>query len=364
METSLYSSIRIDGYRGLESFELTDLGRINLLVGENNSGKTSILECIELLQTVGNPAVLQSILSRRGEWGYDAGEERRPVLAVRHLFAGHDFGGRIAVHGNTAPDVEASRMTIAVEDADTEGQVDLGLFEEETPFQLRLRCSNPAGDFKVRMTPEGFVDPRRMRAQAFGDEVVAFVSTGGMNVLEVVRSFDRVVLTDEEEYVTDALRVIEPRVERLASVGHEQGPVRTFSRGVRGGVFLKLREVPERVPIGTAGEGMWRMLGLALALASARGGVLLVDEIDTGLHYSVLDGMWRMVSERAEALSVQVFATTHSSDCYQSLAVVAAPDSRCSGDVTIQRVDPRRRKAVRFGSDEVVAAAERGLEVR
>ena len=362
----MYSSIRIRGYRGLESFELTELGRINLLVGGNNSGKTSILECIELLRSAGNPAVLQSIVSRRGEWGYDGGEERRPLLAVRHLFAGHDFGRKIAIEsdGKAAHDVWASRMTIATEDADVEGQADLGPFEEEAPFQLRLRCSNPVGDVKIRMSPEGLVDPRRLRPQRFDDEVVSFVSAVGMSVPEVVRTFDRVVLTDKEESVTEALRAIEPRVERLASVSHEHGLGRAPYRGARGGMYLKLRDVPERVPIGTVGEGMWRVLGLALALANAQGGVLLVDEIDTGLHYSVLDGMWRMVSERAEALSVQVFATTHSSDCYRSLAVVAAPDSGCSGDVTIQRVDPRHRKAARFGSAEVVAAAERGLEVR
>ena len=43
----MYSSIQISGYRGLDSFRLEGLGRINLLVGTNNSGKTSILECIE-----------------------------------------------------------------------------------------------------------------------------------------------------------------------------------------------------------------------------------------------------------------------------------------------------------------------------
>ena len=74
-----------------------------------------------------------------------------------------------------------------------------------------------------------------------------------------------------------------------------------------GGVVLKLHGVPYRVPIGSAGDGMWRMLGLALALSNAKGGVLLVDEIDTGLHYSVMENMWRMISERAVVLDVQVF---------------------------------------------------------
>ena len=108
---------------------------------------------------------------------------------------------------------------------------------------------------------------------------------------------------------------------------------------------------------------MWRMLGLALALANAKGGILLVDEIDTGLHYSVMEDMWRMVSERAAALDAQVFATTHSRDCYESLAAVVRPGS-ISTTVTIQRIDAQRERAVRFSNDDIVAAAERGIEVR
>ena len=364
----MYSTIRISGYRGLESFRLPDLGRINLLVGANNSGKTSILECIELLRSDGNPNVLHAILNRRGEWGQVTGEERRAALAVRHVFARHDLAGTVVVEsvGKSGHiDRWANRITLAVEDADTDSQADLpDLFDDETPYQLRIRSSNTGWDFKAQMTPEGLVDPRRLRAPTGSEEVVWFVSAGGMSVPQIVRSFDGVVLTDREQHVTQALAVIEPGIERIASVGYERGPGSALYRGARGGLFLKLRDVPERVPIGTAGEGMWRMLGLALALANAKGGVLLVDEIDTGLHYSVLEDMWRMVDERAEALSVQVFATTHSWDCCRSLAAVAAPGSKRSGGVTIQRVDASREEAVRFGNEEVVAAAERGLEVR
>ena len=108
---------------------------------------------------------------------------------------------------------------------------------------------------------------------------------------------------------------------------------------------------------------MWRMLGLAVALANAKGGILLVDEIDTGLHYSVMEDMWRMVSRRASALDVQVFATTHSKDCWESLAAIVEPHARTAG-VTIQRIDPSLGRTVGFLDDDIVIAAERGLETR
>ena len=181
-----------------------------------------------------------------------------------------------------------------------------------------------------------------------------------MTTGHITRLFDKIVLTDNEEYVTEALRIIDPTIERIASVG---GDWRGFPREGPGGVLLKLSNVAQRTPIGSAGDGMWRILGLALALANAKGGVLLVDEIDSGLHYSVMEKMWRMVNERSKELAVQVFATTHSRDCYESLAAILKSGS-LSSEVTIQRIDLSRGRAVRFSSDDIIAAAKRGIEIR
>ncbi|ETX02887.1 MAG: hypothetical protein ETSY2_34620 [Candidatus Entotheonella gemina] len=57
------------------------------------------------------------------------------------------------------------------------------------------------------------------------------------------------------------------------------------------------------------------MLGLILVLVRSQDGVVLIDEIDTGLHFTVLSNMWKLVYETAKRLNVQVFATTHSNDC-------------------------------------------------
>ncbi len=181
-----------------------------------------------------------------------------------------------------------------------------------------------------------------------------------MSASDVVRMFEQVVLTESEEAVTQALRILDPGIERIATVTVDWRPINSDSGGP-GGVVLKLADSAGRVPIGSMGDGMWRILGLALSLANVRGGVLLVDEIDTGLHYSVMENMWRMISDQAAALSVQVFATTHSRDCYESLAAIAKSNV---GDVTIQRIDRSRAEAIRFSNQAIVAAAERNIEVR
>jgi hypothetical protein len=167
-----------------------------------------------------------------------------------------------------------------------------------------------------------------------------------------------VALNPEEALVLQVLRVIEPRVEGIVAVELPKLPIQVD----RGGIFVKLKGQRERVPIGSLGEGMWRLLALALALVEARGSVLLVDEIDIGLHYSAQTDMWRMVKQAAEELDVQVFATTHSRDCIYALAQLARADVTVGSDLSIQRIEGEH--AVAYTEREIVLAAERGIEVR
>ena len=371
----MYSSIHIRGYRGLDSFRMRGLGRVNLLVGTNNCGKTSILECVELLRSTGHPNVLSSILKRRGEW-VDVVNDRdsEPLLDVKRLFSGYDLQGEVVIEGEddgaAGPSDWNGKVAMHVEDPRDSEPGEPDPHDEDGYFTLAVEWSDREDDSDTRVVNVGITSDGRLSSRGFRrflrtrngpiDQVVQFIRTSGMTAPDVVRLFDDVVLTENEEHVTQALRMIEPAVERIASVVIDRG---SHFREAPGGVFIKLRKSGNRIPIGSAGDGMWRMLGLALALANVKGGVLLVDEIDTGLHYSVMADMWRMVSERAAALKVQVFATTHSRDCYESLAAVAQ-SGLPSPEITIQRIEPHREQAIGFSDEAIVAAAERGIEVR
>ncbi len=371
----MYSSIRIQGYRGLDSFRMQGLGRVNLLVGANNCGKTSILECIELLRSPGTPRALSDITRRRGEWGYSSDEDPALPLGVRtdsldisHLFANRELRGRIRIKADRSGEIAAegwnNRVTLRVEGSTVRDRDEWGAAVPEgvddERLVLHIEWSDPDDHYKVFLTDEGLLLRPQLRTHGRNgsSQTVQFVRTGGMTAADVVRAFSKFVLTPKEEAITQALRIVEPAIERIAPVPDDRG---RFDRNAPGGVVLKLREVVDRVPIGSVGDGMWRMLGLALSLTNAEGGVLLVDEIDTGFHFSVMEDMWRMINEQAVALSVQVFATTHSRDCYESLAVIAKSEP---GDVTIQRIDRNRNEAVRFSREAILAAAERGIEVR
>jgi hypothetical protein len=188
-----------------------------------------------------------------------------------------------------------------------------------------------------------------------------FIESASLSVSDVVWLLDEVALSEAEETVLDAMRIIDPTIQRIASVSSTEVQPRPFSRS---GIVVRCENVKERVPIGSLGDGIWRMLGLVLSLVRAEGGILLVDEIDTGFHYSVMSDMWRLICMTAAKLDVQVFATTHSSDCCSSLAAFISSSDGEAADVSIQRIDPSSTQSVAFSGEEIVVAAERGIEIR
>src|ERR1700685_2837770 len=88
----MINSIEIDGYRGFDRLEMNDLGLVNLLVGGNNSGKTTVLEAIHLLTSKGDPSTIWQLLWRRGEHMLDdRPRDIQPEVDICHLFTGHDL---------------------------------------------------------------------------------------------------------------------------------------------------------------------------------------------------------------------------------------------------------------------------------
>ena len=132
----------------------------------------------------------------------------------------------------------------------------------------------------------------------------------------------------------------------------------------RGGFIVKIKGREHPVPIGSMGDGMWRMMAMAIAIAHCKDGVLLIDEIDTGLHYTVMANMWRLVFGALKELNVQVFATTHSSDCIRSLAELCYLETDVADNVTLQRIESDKPKAVSYTAQDIEMAAERHIEVR
>jgi len=130
---------------------------------------------------------------------------------------------------------------------------------------------------------------------------------------EVGQLWDSISLTDLEQDVLESLRIIAPEVERLNLINNPYSP-RTRERIP----IAKIGSIPEPIPLRSLGEGMNRLFGTTLALVNSKNRMLLLDEVESGLHYSVQPDVWRLIFKTAHRLNVQVFATTHSMDCIEA----------------------------------------------
>ena len=113
------------------------------------------------------------------------------------------------------------------------------------------------------------------------------------------------------------------------------------------------------------GEGIYRILTIAMYLVTAENKVLLVDEIETGLHYEAQTDMWRLILETAKELNVQVFATTHSWVCIAAFqeALSQVEDSSIG---KLFRLDSKygKLRAVEYDAEDLDVAVNKGIEVR
>jgi predicted ATPase len=71
----------------------------------------------------------------------------------------------------------------------------------------------------------------------------------------------------------------------------------------------------ERIPLSQAGQGIYRLVAIFSELLGQKPQICFIDEVENGIHYTVLPQVWRGIAEVAEKLDIQIFATTHSREC-------------------------------------------------
>lgn len=360
----MFRSVRIAGYRQFVKYEMHDLARVNLLVGGNNSGKTSLLEALHLLGTRGDPRALWDNCIRRGEVFRDQrAAESPPEADVSHLFRGHDLRPDSVI--TVTPDQDESEgLAITVqENAPHQRDKTDEAFPQEHRLSLTIRGGNNGRI--VSLSPRRGLEFKQ--AEMFSQlarlpemrsiRPAQFIPTEGVSTADLVRLWDEVQLAGDERLVVTMLKAIEPMIEDIRSLSSAS------VAGPREGFVVRCSNESRRLPLGSLGDGVWRMLTLSVVLARCQGGMMLVDEIDSGLHHTVMADMWRLVFDAAEHLDIQVFATTHSDDCVYSLASICRDDESARG-VTIQRTEAGRTRSVAYSEAEIEAAAEHRIEVR
>ena len=286
-----FESLHIKQYRGLRETTLTDLGVINLLVGINNAGKTSILEALYLLIHQSDPRGLLETIRRRTRIDGEA----EPSWLVEQLPAPVVLSGVFdTLQLNTAS------VTIDVANEPESPDEDWASYLRTLEIEARYagRSQRTVTDFfegrNRRTTLEG--DPRWLCPSVLHSpfsmsdpETLAQCNKASLDSGTKER-----VLTFIREHMDQGLKTIELIERHRFVVTHED------YEGARDLAYF--------------GEGLQRVFQIGLLFAGARGGVVLIDELENALHASVLLDFSRFIQELAVEFDVQVFITTHSKE--------------------------------------------------
>ncbi len=163
-------------------------------------------------------------------------------------------------------------------------------------------------------------------------------------------------LSDQEQDVVDALRIIDPEILAVSMVGGE-GPLRSRT------AIVRTAGVARPVPLRSSGDGLNRLFGIALSLVNAKNGLLLIDEFENGMHYTVQADVWRAIFRIASRLDIQVVATSHSWDAIEAFQEAA---SETPEEGVLIRLSRRGEEVIPtvFREDELEIATRDRIEVR
>ncbi|HEX7260627.1 MAG TPA: AAA family ATPase [Luteolibacter sp.] len=336
-----WKSIHIERFRRLEGLRLDNLGTVNLLVGKNNSGKTSVLEALAIANHPTNAFTWIDIGRER-----EMKSARTPVLEVLNWFFPHKmprengFEGAAVIEGHiTTGDTlriegfyrEFRQLDMAPEITDASDLGEEELSEYAATLEVKLHRKGADGHLSHTRSSLHEFSGKRYKEPDTGARLVPC-----QFVTPVSHRTSRQLLAGIDQVLEERLK---PEVVRLMQMlAGDVEDIEIRSPQGRGAVIHLYHTGIGHVPLSVEGDGMRRALAFASAAALARNGVLLVDEVETALHPDALAGIFRFLVQVCRATGVQLFVTTHSLEAVDAMLASVGEDI---GDLVAYHLPPR-----------------------
>ena len=360
-------------FRGFENLEVDQLRRINLVAGRNDAGKSTLLEAIFLLGSAGNPQLaVNTQVTRYSGVGITVRESMaeafwRPLFFTLDTDGAISISGRHSAIGNLELTIGLDRhITTEVPRNKTAGALTKARAGERL---LTFAYTDPeAGIVRghARETAETIAFDRT------DDEYTAFATamleSGHGDIEEDAVNLARLRRRKHGGLLLEALQVVDSRLQSIEDNASSGTPMIWVDIGLS-----------ELLPLPVMGHGLTHVARLVLGATEVQNGVLLVDEIENGLHYAALwpascsalrkcrtgcclwTDVWRAVSKAVERFNVQVFATTHSFECVQAAHTALGPDG-----FRLHRLETvgGRTRCVTYNDDAIEGVVRHNREFR
>ncbi|OHD05459.1 MAG: hypothetical protein A2086_11355 [Spirochaetes bacterium GWD1_27_9] len=365
----MIQSVEIKNYRNLDKLKINSFSTVNLITGKNNTGKSSLLEAIAIYVSNGNMRLIYDILKERGEYYriYENTKDNRIqtyINSLSSLFTDRNFSfdKKNTILINTTENNEEKFISLRF----VKYYKEIIQKEDSRIFQTKIIENEEEKEiidynigFEVKIDENSTLikqlDLYRPYNFDYTNSNFQFIKTKNVDRENNGELWDKIALTDKENFVIEGLKIIEPDIERLTFVSEDR---------IRKAV-IKLKDKKDILPLKSMGDGINRILTIILALVNCENGFLFIDEFENGLHYSVQENLWKVIFSLSKKLNIQIFATTHSNDSiYSFQKVINIEENLANGKLIRLDYKDNQVKEVEFDANELKIATEEGIEIR
>ena len=313
----MYTSFRVQNFRGFRDLRLDDLARINLIAGKNNTGKTALLEAIYIHSGNDEPSTLlrtdQSSVFRLRR---DSEEDSTSIIRWNTIFNDFDTRNNIEMIGNIEnkqdfqqvllPEMNRFKLSIIDRSNDPEfvkiidgfDTIDFNIYDNGDVIELNIDSSSSS---TYMLMLNGQVQKSRYENRPVIIRANFLYARQKIDSRVNAKRFSSLRQLQSLSILIDVLKVIEPQLSDLELLFDGKRPLIYADIGL-----------PQAISLTSMGDGINRIASLVLAMSEVSNGVIFIDEIENGLHYSVQPELWKSINRAAKDFNVQVFATTHS----------------------------------------------------
>lgn len=363
-------NLTIKNFRGIKELRIPHLGKVTLIVGKNGIGKTTVLDAIRTYATHGALSDLGQLLESHDEILPSKGDGDDLVSELDWSALFHDGELDRSITISTGRSYRRSQISIEHTTTTLDGSGDSNNLNGSTMPVLRIGFNDQYHEIpwaslpsKSQTVSRGYNDRdkilRNLRSrysERWPIDPIPLISLGPeiLNNKDIGRYWSDTVLTPKAQVPADALELVyASKIDGIAMVEAGSEP-RPFIKPFEG----------ERLPLRRLGEGAIRLFSLALALSNSQGGILLVDEIENGIHYAIHPEMWKMLLRAAEEQDVQIVATTHGWDCIWGFAHALRSDPDNDGAIVRISRSQDSLTTTGFTGSDLDAITEQQLEIR
>ena len=353
--------IEIENFRGFSKLVMDNITPITLISGMNNVGKSSVLDALFLFFDHIMP---DSFIKLNNFRGFPPLSEPKYLWEPVFYNLNTQNTVRIAVHfsdGVASLNYVRDESYVVPEDADVPRNV-LNQFISSTQSSYTLKFQYSYNDYQESghfiANPSGLL--RNMDTSLEGNRIMPLPFTQFINSViiqthgDVASLLGDLELQGKKDEIVNALKLIEPSISDITTI-------MTSSGGAQ--VYIKVKG--QLLPVKLAGDGLNKLMFILLSIITHPYSLILIDEIETGIHYSAYEALWKAIIATAQKYSCQIIATTHSYECIVG-AVNGLKGINISDTFCYFRIDRQDNNTIayRYSNNLLHTAIDTNLEVR